>query len=49
MPDGTGGVATGLYWVITGKLPAEDLEDQKDDPKEEPDEDPLTQKDKKGR
>lgn len=27
MPDGTGGVATGVYWVITGRLPSEELKE----------------------
>lgn len=50
MPDATGGIATGLYWIATGKLPIEDLDDDEDDdPKKEVDDDPLTQKDKKGR
>jgi hypothetical protein len=31
--DATGGIATGLYWVATGKLPLEDL-DEKQSPKE---------------
>ncbi len=33
MADATGGIATGLYWVATGKLPLEDL-DEKQPPKE---------------
>jgi len=27
MADAAGGLATGVYWVVTGKLPAEDLKD----------------------
>jgi hypothetical protein len=52
VPDGTGGLATGLYWVATGKLPVEDLDDEKDDPKEADrnmSKDPHDQKDKKSR
>lgn len=55
MPDGTGGVATGLYWVATGKMPIDDLNDDDDDPKKEPDadgsgsKDPRNQKDRKVR
>jgi hypothetical protein len=30
MPDATAGVATGLYWVATGKMPIEDLEQDED-------------------
>lgn len=37
MPDASGGIATGLYWIATGKLPIEDLdEDSKEPSKEEP-------------
>lgn len=49
MPDGTGGIATGLYWVATGKLPIEDLDEESKDPKlNQDDDDPLVQKDRKG-
>jgi hypothetical protein len=55
MPDASGGLATGMYWIATGKLPLEDLaEDDKEDGK--PDsidrdmsKDPQDQKDKKSR
>jgi hypothetical protein len=53
MVDGTGGLATGLYWVATGKLPVEDItDDEKDDPKEADrnmSKDPHDLKDKKSR
>ncbi len=28
MPDASGGIASGLYWVVTGKFPLEDLKDK---------------------
>jgi hypothetical protein len=50
MADASGGLATGLYWVATGKMPIEDLEDDlKDDPKLEASKDPHDEKDRKKR
>ena len=50
MADASGGIATGLYWVITGKMPVEDLKDEdlKEQAKDTP-KDPQDEKDKKGR
>ena len=31
MADASGGVASGLYWVTTGKFPMEDMEDKGND------------------
>jgi hypothetical protein len=48
--DASGGLATGLYWVATGKFPIEDLEDDaKDDPKLEQPKDPHDEQDSKRR
>lgn len=52
MPDATGGIASGLYWIATGKLPIDDLknDDNDDDPKaKEPKDDPLWRKDAKAK
>ena len=37
MPDASGGIASGLYWVATGKLPLEELKDKAKDPRDEED------------
>jgi hypothetical protein len=42
MPDGTAGVAGGLYWVATGRSIISDLdEDEDEDLKGKPDDDDL--------
>ena len=46
MPDATGGIASGLYWVATGRLPLDELKPNgKDTGKDQRDQ---NQKGKKG-
>lgn len=35
MPDFSGGIATGLWWVARGKTPIEDLQDEEGEEQEE--------------
>ena len=45
MPDATAGIASGLYWVATGKMPIDDIDD--DELKSKPEDDPDPLKDRK--
>jgi hypothetical protein len=47
MPDATGGLAAGIYWIVTGRLPIEDLKRQEELEKES--KDLRNQRDKKVR